>query len=71
MAICYLAINDTENSAPPAMFRPFFVGLSYVAISLGFASNSGLGAAVNPARDFAGRVFAVAAGWDEKVDPFK
>ena len=63
LVITYLAITDNENGAPPHGLRPFFIGLSYVAIGYGFTYNTAPGPSCNPARDFAGRVFVAMAGW--------
>ena len=63
LVITYLAVTDNENGAPPHGLRPFFIGLSYIALGLGFSFNTTPGPSCNPARDFAGRVFVSMAGW--------
>jgi len=60
-----LGITDTRNSAPPAGLTPVIVGLLVVLIGATFGFNSGY--AINPARDFAPRLFTSIAGWGSGV----
>jgi MIP family channel proteins len=56
-----LGITDSRNSPAPAGLAPLLVGLLVVLIGASFGFNSGY--AINPARDFAPRLFTAAAGW--------
>ena len=60
-----LAITDTRNSPAPAGLTPVIVGLLVVLIGATFGFNSGY--AINPARDFAPRLFTAIAGWGSDV----
>ena len=60
-----LGITDTRNSAPPAGLTPVIVGFLVVLIGATFGFNSGY--AINPARDFAPRLFTSIAGWGSGV----
>jgi MIP family channel proteins len=55
------AISDSRNSPAPSGLAPVVVGLLVVLIGATFGFNSGY--AINPARDFAPRVFTAMAGW--------
>ena len=59
------AITDTRNSPAPAGLAPVIVGLLVVLIGATFGFNSGY--AINPARDFAPRLFTAVAGWGSEV----
>jgi MIP family channel proteins len=59
------AITDTRNSPAPAGLVPVIVGLLVVLIGATFGFNSGY--AINPARDFAPRLFTAIAGWGHEV----
>ena len=58
-------ITDSRNSAAPAGLVPVVVGLLVVLIGATFGFNSGY--AINPARDFAPRLFTAVAGWGSDV----
>jgi MIP family channel proteins len=58
-------ITDTRNSPAPAGLTPVVVGLLVLLIGATFGFNSGY--AINPARDFAPRVFTAVAGWGSEV----
>jgi MIP family channel proteins len=60
-----LGITDTRNSPAPAGLAPVIVGLLVVAIGATFGFNAGY--AINPARDFAPRLFTAVAGWGSGV----
>jgi MIP family channel proteins len=60
-----LAITDTRNSPVPAGLAPVVVGLLVLLIGATFGFNAGY--AINPARDFAPRVFTAVAGWGSGV----
>ena len=55
------AIGDERNAPPAASLAPVFVGLTVMAIGMGFGVNAGY--AINPARDFGPRLFTAVAGW--------
>lgn len=57
-------ISDPRH-APPAGVAPIVVGLLVVLIGATFGYNAGY--AINPARDFAPRVFTAMAGWGRGV----
>lgn len=61
------AVIDDRNSAVKANMGPFIIGLVVAAIGLAFGANAGY--AINPARDFAPRVFAWMAGWGDLALP--
>ena len=58
-------ITDARNSPPAAGLTPLVVGLLVVLIGATFGFNSGY--AINPARDFAPRLFTFVAGWGGDV----
>jgi MIP family channel proteins len=58
-------IVDTRNSAPSPGVVPIVVGLLVLTIGATFGFNSGY--AINPARDFAPRLFTAVAGWGSDV----
>jgi MIP family channel proteins len=55
------ALSDERNAPPAASLAPVFVGLTVIAIGMGFGLNAGY--AINPARDFGPRLFTALAGW--------
>lgn len=58
-----LALTDDKNGVPKGMAGPLLIGLLVAIIA---ASMGGLtGFAMNPARDFAPRLFAYFAGWGD------
>ncbi|HXE80951.1 MAG TPA: MIP family channel protein [Vicinamibacterales bacterium] len=59
------AISDGRNVPPPAGVAPLLVGLLVAVIGMSFGFNAGY--AINPARDFAPRVFTAIAGWGAEV----
>jgi MIP family channel proteins len=59
------ALSDARNFAPPARLAPVAVGLLVLLIGATFGYNAGY--AINPARDFAPRVFTAIAGWGPDV----
>jgi MIP family channel proteins len=60
-----LGITDSRNSPAPNGVAPVVVGMLVVLIGATFGFNSGY--AINPARDFAPRLFTAAAGWGSDV----
>jgi glycerol uptake facilitator protein len=55
------AVVDKLNAQPGANLAPFIIGLLVVAIGISFGGMNGY--AINPARDFGPRLFAVFAGF--------
>jgi MIP family channel proteins len=58
-------ITDSRNAPAPTGVVPVVVGLLVVLIGASFGFNSGY--AINPARDFAPRLFTAVAGWGPDV----
>ena len=56
LLLCVCAITDRNNMKVSKQLIPFFVGLTILAIGVCFGYNSGY--AINPARDFAPRLFS-------------
>ena len=56
LLLCICAITDRNNMKVSKQLVPFFVGLTILAIGVCFGYNSGY--AINPARDFAPRLFS-------------
>jgi MIP family channel proteins len=65
LVLCIFALTDTRNRAPVASLAPILIGGVVLAIGMTFGYNSGY--AINPARDFAPRVFTFLAGWGSEV----
>jgi glycerol uptake facilitator protein len=61
LLLLILAITDERNMPPGSNLAPLMVGLIVVAIGMAFGGMHGY--AINPARDFGPRLFAVAAGF--------
>ena len=60
------AALDAARNAPPASgMAPLIVGLLVAVIGMSFGFNAGY--AINPARDFAPRLFTAVAGWGTEV----
>ena len=59
------ALSDERNAPPPAGLTPVLVGVTVMAIGMGFGLNAGY--AINPARDFGPRLFTAVAGWGSGV----
>ncbi len=60
-----LAVTDQRNNAAPGWLAPVIVGGIVIAVGVAFGFNAGY--AINPARDFAPRLFTAAAGWGTEV----
>lgn len=60
-----LAVGDQRNLALPSWLGPFAVGAAVLLIGMTYGLNSGY--AINPARDFAPRLFTYLAGWGDQV----
>jgi glycerol uptake facilitator protein len=66
--VCFIfAIVDEFNQPVRANLAPVVVGFVVVAIGLSFGANAGY--AINPARDFGPRLFALVAGWGKIAIP--
>jgi len=61
LLLLIFAITDERNSPPGSNMAPLMIGLIVVAIGMAFGGMHGY--AINPARDFGPRLFAVAAGF--------
>lgn len=61
------ALTDERNQPPRANLAPLIVGFVVVAIGISFGANAGY--AINPARDFGPRMFALVAGWGKVAFP--
>jgi glycerol uptake facilitator protein len=61
LVLIIFALSDENNIAPPAQIAPLLVGLVVVVIGMSFGAMHGY--AINPARDFGPRLFAVLAGF--------
>lgn len=61
------AVTDEVNQPVRANLAPLVVGFIVVAIGLSFGANAGY--AINPARDFGPRMFALIAGWGKVAFP--
>ena len=67
LVLFVFALVDTLNAAPQAYLTPLLVGLAVGAIGMSFGANAGY--AINPARDFGPRIFALIAGWGQVAFP--
>jgi glycerol uptake facilitator len=61
------AVTDEFNAPVKSNMAPYVVGLIVVAVGLSFGANAGY--AINPARDFGPRMFALIAGWKKIAFP--
>jgi glycerol uptake facilitator protein len=61
------AVTDQLNQPVRANLAPLLVGFVVVAIGISFGANAGY--AINPARDFGPRMFALVAGWGKIAFP--
>lgn len=65
LLLCIRALADERNMAVPNFLMPFLVGLLVLGIGLSFGHNAGY--AINPARDFAPRLFTLMCGYGTEV----
>jgi MIP family channel proteins len=65
LVLCIFALVDTRNQAPSPGLAPLLIGAVVLVIGITFGYNSGY--AINPARDFAPRLFTYLAGWGDEV----
>jgi glycerol uptake facilitator protein len=61
------AVTDEVNQPVRANLAPLIVGFVVVAVGISFGANAGY--AINPARDFGPRMFALVAGWGKIAFP--
>jgi glycerol uptake facilitator protein len=61
------AIGDEFNIPVGSNMAPFIVGMVVMAVGISFGANAGY--AINPARDFGPRMFALIAGWGKVAFP--
>jgi glycerol uptake facilitator protein len=67
LALFVFAVTDEFNLPVRSNLGPFIVGLIVMAIGISFGANAGY--AINPARDFGPRLFALIAGWGKIAFP--
>jgi glycerol uptake facilitator protein len=67
LVLCVWAITDELNSPVGSNMAPFMVGMVVLAVGISFGANAGY--AINPARDFGPRMFALIAGWGKVAFP--
>jgi MIP family channel proteins len=65
LMLVVLAVTDARNSPPASGMAPLIVGLLVAVIGMSLGFNTGY--AINPARDFAPRLFTAVAGWGSDV----
>jgi len=65
LLLCVCAITDRRNMQVSKQLVPLFIGLTVLALGICFGFNCGY--ALNPARDFAPRLFTMLAGWGPGV----
>ena len=61
------AVTDEFNLPVGQNLAPFIVGMIVMAVGISFGANAGY--AINPARDFGPRMFALIAGWGKIAFP--
>jgi glycerol uptake facilitator protein len=67
LALFVFAVTDEFNLPVKGNLTPWIVGMIVMAVGISFGANSGY--AINPARDFGPRIFAVIAGWGKVAFP--
>lgn len=67
LALFVFAVIDDLNLPVRGNLGPFIIGMVVMAIGVSFGANAGY--AINPARDFGPRMFALAAGWGKIAFP--
>lgn len=67
LCLFVFAVTDEFNLPVRGNLGPFIIGLIVMAIGVSFGANAGY--AINPARDFGPRMFALIAGWGKVAFP--
>jgi glycerol uptake facilitator protein len=67
LVLFVFAVTDEYNLPVRGNLTPFIVGMVVMAIGISFGANAGY--AINPARDFGPRIFALLAGWGKVAFP--
>jgi glycerol uptake facilitator protein len=67
LALFVFAVTDELNLPVRGNLGPWVVGMIVMAIGISFGANAGY--AINPARDFGPRIFALIAGWGKVAFP--
>lgn len=67
LALFVWAATDEFNQPVGANLAPWIVGMIVMAVGISFGANAGY--AINPARDFGPRMFALIAGWGKVAFP--
>ncbi len=67
LALFVFAVTDDLNLPVRGNLGPWIVGMVVMAIGISFGANAGY--AINPARDFGPRIFALIAGWGKVAFP--
>ncbi len=67
LVLCIWAVTDELNSPVGSNMAPFIIGIVVLAVGISFGANAGY--AINPARDFGPRMFALIAGWGKVAFP--
>ena len=65
LVIVIFAVGDNRNTALPSALGPVIVGAAVLLVGMTYGLNAGY--AINPARDFAPRLFTAMAGWGHEV----
>jgi len=67
LALFVWAVTDEFNLPVGSNMAPWIVGMIVMAVGISFGANAGY--AINPARDFGPRIFALVAGWGKIAFP--
>jgi glycerol uptake facilitator protein len=67
LALFVWAVTDEFNMPVGSNMAPWIVGMIVMAVGISFGANAGY--AINPARDFGPRIFALIAGWGKVAFP--
>jgi glycerol uptake facilitator protein len=67
LVLFIFACIDVWNTGVKANLAPFIIGMVVMAVGISFGANAGY--AINPARDFGPRMFALVAGWGKIAFP--